>query len=184
MLLPITYDPLRSELTGATWEELKPFYSSIDPIRQIERASIWCWMAEHGRYLTGRTLDFGSGTQPYSDLVTGEYVPFEKIDNFGKAFELRLFDAVICNQVAQYLTDLPTELERMRSVLHEGGYLLLTFPTNWTVCEQSDLFRFTEKGMQLLLERTGFRFVSSDLRASVVVGNFQFQLGYGMVAQK
>lgn len=184
MRLPITYDALLNRVTNADDHELESFYSPVDRIRQIERASIRKWMEEHVQYLKGRVLDFGCGKQPYKDLILGEYFPVEK---GGYISREKPFDAIMCNQVVQYLHhgELQFLLELLHEVLRVDGHLLVTFPTNWDVCEPDiDLCRFTQTGMQKLLESIGFKFVSSDLRATVVLGNFQFQLGYGMVVQR
>ena len=87
-----------------------PFYESVfgtlGDIRAMERASIRAFMEQHKEKLTGRVLDFGAGEQPYRDLVSGEYIPFE-----GSEIQLMesvqvAFDVIMCNQVLQYV-DIP-----------------------------------------------------------------------------
>ena len=168
-------------LLGAEWEEVAPFYAAGDPIRQIERASIRAFMVKHRAYLKGRVMDFGAGEQPYRDLVDGEYCPFEK----GGRDPGGYFDAVMCNQVVQYLDD-PKQLLAWgtRAPLKVGGHLVMTYPTNWAEVETEDLWRFTKAGMERLLREIGFTVVAHELRAAVAVGAFQFPLGYGVIARR
>lgn len=182
MNLPIVLRPiLRQGLENATSAELAPFGDAADPIRQVERASIRAFMEKHRGYLKGRVLDFGAGKQPYKDLVEGEYVPYEKDGALPGGY----FDAVICNQVLQYVMDpLHTLQWGIRASLRVGGALVLTYPTNWDEVEKTDLWRFTELGMALLLQNLGFKVVAQERRAEVVFGNFKFPLGYGVVAIK
>lgn len=178
--LPLSYLPQRGELRGATWEEVAPFYSAEDSIRRMERASIRVWMEKHRGYLKGRVLDFGAGTQPYKDLVDGEYVPHEK----GESVAAGEFDAVICNQVIQYLESPGASLTQIAESLRPGGHLLLTYHGCWAEVEESDLWRFTKAGMSQLMGYVGLHVVHHELRAEVVIGNFRFPTGYGVVARK
>lgn len=181
--LPLVYAPpvvSGTKVLGADWSEIGHFYPG-DPIRQIERASIRAWMVKHRDLLTGRVLDFGSGDEPYKDLVAGEYVPHEKDSQGPHGY----FDAVICNQVLQYVND-PENVLRwaIAASLKRGGHLLLTYATNWDEVEKEDLWRFTKSGMERLLQKCGFTILAHDLRAKVQFGNFSFPLGYGVLCQR
>jgi SAM-dependent methyltransferase len=160
----------------------KPFYESADPIRRMERASIRWWMESQREHLKGRVLDFGAGTQPYKDLVDGEYVPYEKDEApiVGQAV-----DAIMCNQVIQYLEDPYGVLNwAFRSSLRVGGFLVMTYPVCWPEVEDTDLQRFTKAGMERELRRCSYTIVTHDLRAHVTVGGLSFPLGYGVICQK
>lgn len=178
--LPLSYSPGSAGLQGASWEEVAHFYPSGDPIRQIERASIRAFMEQHREHLRGRVLDFGAGKQPYRDLAQGEYVPFEQGDESPEG----PFDAIMCNQVVQYLPGLWGYLKAFLDDLRPGGRLLMTYPTNWPEVEASDYGRFTKAGMALLLESVGFTIEAHQMRAQVVLGHNSFALGYGVVCRK
>jgi SAM-dependent methyltransferase len=154
---------------------------SADPIRQVERASIRAFMEKHAACLTGRVLDFGAGQQPYRDLVSGDYIPYEKGGHLTGGY----VDAVMCNQVLQYV-DRPLDILRhgIYSALKPGGHLLLTYPTNWDEVEPTDLWRWTRAGMEQLLRQAGFAILIHERRAEVVLGNFKFPLGYGAVCTR
>lgn len=181
MNLPISYNAQTMQLTGATEAEIRPFYETPDTIRRIERASIRQFMEDNQSSILGRTLDFGAGLQPYRDLVNGEYVPFEKNDGFD--FSANSFDTIICNQVVQYIPSPRGLIRDFWRILRNGGNLILTFPTNWDEVEPEDLHRLTFSGMSSLLRSECFHVRKSALRAQVRVGNFNFPLGYGIVAQ-
>jgi SAM-dependent methyltransferase len=148
-------------------------------VRQLERGSIRDFMQRHRQYLKGRVLDFGAGKQPYRDLVDGEYVPYEKGENLPEGE----FDALMCNQVVQYLPNPPLQISRFARMLRPGGYLAMTYPTNWDEVEQEDYWRLTRSGMERILGNAGFRILVHERRAEIDLGGFKFPLGYGVVAQ-
>jgi SAM-dependent methyltransferase len=177
--LPLSFNLDTKGLGGAYWKDAEPFYPN-DKIRQVERASIRAFMEKYRGLLRGRVLDFGAGTRPYQDLVDGEYVPLEQGDWFGPG----PFDAVMCNQVAQYLGDPSAALDEIACRLRQGGRLVMTYPTNWPEVEETDLWRFTKAGMTHLLEGAGFTILAHDLRAELVSGANRFALGYGVVCTR
>jgi len=157
-----------------------------DTIREHERQSIRAFMENHSGYLRGRVMDFGAGKlgtcrepEPYRDLVDGEYVPYDKGDQWPDG----QFDCVICNQVLQYVHDPRYELERLREKLQFGGHLVLTYATCWDEVEQDDLWRFTKAGMSRLLRYAGFDVLLHERRAGINLGGFTFALGYGVLAR-
>jgi SAM-dependent methyltransferase len=159
-------------------------------VRQLERGSIRVFMEKYSHLLTGRVLDFGSGAEPYRDLVRGEYVPFDTyehgiVPSRGKA-SLQVtgkFDSVMCNQVFQYLVEPAAQLREFGSWLKPNGHLVMTYPTNWDEVENNDFWRFTKAGMELWLKRSGFSIVAHEQRAVINLDGFKFPLGYGVVAK-
>lgn len=148
-------------------------------VREMERSSIRVFMEENRGYLKGRVLDFGAGREPYRDLVDGEYVPFEP----GGVIEPP-FDAVMCNQVIQYLESPLAQLRQFRTdFLRPGGHLVMTGPTNWAEVEGCDLFRFTRAGIKFLMGQAGFETLILKSRAAINLGGFELSLGWGLVAR-
>lgn len=179
MKLPLAFYPRSMSVDGASWSEITHFYPG-DPIRQIERASIRAFVEKHRELLNGRVLDFGSGDEPYKDLVSGEYCPHEK-----GAHISGYFDTVLCNQVLQYVEDPYTIIRwAFHASLKRGGHLLLTYASNWDEVENEDLWRFTKQGMEKLLKSAGFTILEHALRAKVQIQNFSFPLGYGVLCQR
>lgn len=167
-----------------------------DTIRDVERASIFKFVASCADQLTGRVLDYGCGLQPYREIVEaagGDYVGYDRAAfpanvsgrDVGEASLGDWHDAVVCTQVAQYWPDPYYELavqisNRLRP---RHGHLILTYPTCWDEVEPDDLWRFTRAGMERLLARAGFEVLRHERRAEVAVGGFRFPLGYGVLAR-
>ena len=162
---------------------------AADPIRAMERASIRAFMEQHKEKLKERVLDFGSGEQPYRDLIEGDYFPFEgsEIQLLENIAEV---DTIMCNQVLQYVDVPDFTLQVFASHLTPGGHLILTYATNWDEVPNDcyhgshcDRWRFTKKGMEDLLARAGFEVLEHQRRCEVRVGAFTFPIGYGVVAR-
>jgi SAM-dependent methyltransferase len=161
-------------------------HSGPHVIREIEVDSLRKFVEAQRRYLRGRVLDFGAGKpgtcrqpQPYRDLIEGEYVPYD----LGDQEPAGPFDAILCTQVIQYLDEPLWQLGWFRAALRRGGYLVMTWPTNWDEVEESDRWRFTKSGMQRLFDCAGgWRVLVCERRAEVKVGAFTFPLGYGVAA--
>lgn len=163
--------------------------ADYDPIRQAEIISIRRFLEARRGLLTGRILDFGAGKpgtcrapEPYRDLCEGpdaEYFPFDR----GDVLPPGPWDVVLCTQVLQYVSDPGAVLDLFGRWLHpRQGTLILTYPTNWAECENTDLWRFTKAGVERMLSRAHFQVVAHVRRAEVQVGAFHFPLGYGVVA--
>ena len=153
-----------------------------DSVRALERASIRSFMERSRPYLQGRVLDFGSGKQPYRDLVLGEYVPIDQGDVWPVATEA--FACIVCNQVLQYIENPAKLLDNFHAWLcARHGCLVMTYPTNWDEVEGTDLWRFTKAGMELLLKRSRFEILIHERRAEIDLHGFKFPLGYGVVAR-
>jgi SAM-dependent methyltransferase len=163
-------------------------FASYDAVRKIERWSIREFMREQSAagYLKGKVLDYGCGKQPYKGLVDGEYIPYSPCTDTTQSLALLYSkcDAVICNQVTQYVQDVPVMLKHFRNLLRPEGKLVLTFATNWDEVEQGDLHRFTARGMELMLNASEFNVLVRVRRAEVTHGLFRFPLGYGMVCKR
>ncbi len=170
-------------MNAAQQAEMHRDFAQYDAVRRIERWSIREFMRENAALLTGRVLDYGCGDMPYKDLVRGEYVPYEPTDKHPRMAQVS-FDAIMCNQVSQYVNRFDKTLREMYHSLKHEGHLVMTFATNWDEVEDTDLFRYTNVGMSMLLELAGFYVVKCERRAQVTHGLFKFPLGYGVVARK
>lgn len=177
-------------------DELDRSYSGYDYIRQIERHSIRQFMKENRRFLMGRVLDFGAGAQPYRDLVSGTYVPHEIHDPPLEAYEMsgvltrptdrEAYDAIMCNQVLQYVPNVLGLIRLFRDLLCPKGYLVMTYATNWDEVEVEDVHRYTRSAVNEMMTGVpgGFRILVHERRAEICIPPMRFPLGYGIVAQK
>ena len=164
-------------------------------VRVIERASIRAFVESCSEQLRGSVLDIGAGEQPYREIVEragGQYVPYDapsfpaslaRRDTTGEAWGKR-FDTLLCNQVVQYVEEVVEMLRRHRADhLNRGGFLVLTYPTNWAEVEPEDLHRFTCAGMGRILSDAGFTALRHERRAEINLGGFVLPIGYGVLAR-
>ncbi len=164
-----------SDLVGLDRSAIRAFVESVD------------WPTK------GRVLDYGCGTRPYHDIVEAagcEYHGFDRASfpanmsrtDVGPPLELSGWDAILCTQVVQFVPGTAKMLTDFRLGLRAGGILVLTYPTNWPEVNAGDLWRFTAEGMALLVTDAGFAVTRNELKVSVTVGDWEFALGYGLVA--
>lgn len=162
-------------------------------LRDIERASIRQFLTDHQHLLTGRVLDYGSGKQPYRDIVEsagGKYVPFDLVGLPGSCAAEDSphgweghYDAVVLTQVAQYLEDPEGILYEIWLLLRErGGVLLATGPVNWPIVEKDDLRRYTPEGFHRVLDEAGFRNIDVRERAHVDFQGERWCIGWQATA--
>lgn len=93
---------------------------------------------------------YGDETWDYSniDIVSS-------LDNL--PLEDNAVDAVICTQVLEHVNEPQQVLNELYRVLKHGGALYLSAPQGWGVHQSPhDYFRFTNYGLQYLLEKSGF----------------------------
>lgn len=166
-----------------------------DELTRIENESIRAFVhaAADDGFLKGRVLDYGCGKRPYLRIVEehgGDYhgwdhadLPANQVGTVGGiTYPLEMqWDAILCNQVVQYVPfffrddgrirrpygeGLPVLLREFYWALHEArGCLVLTYPTNWPEVQEADLHRFTKAGMERLLLEAGFGIVRHEPRA-------------------
>lgn len=185
-------------------------------VRVLEGSSIREFVESCSDDLGGRVLDYGAGKQPYRDIVEaagGDYHPFDRAsfpanvsgdDVGGELHADDRFDAILCNQIVQYVPlygpPFPGEgypslplLHLLAGLFHHlggndgdpdvSGALVLTYPTSWAIVEPQDLCRFTPAGMDSILGAAGFQVERHDLRAELDLGGFRLPLGYGVLAR-
>ena len=127
-------------------------------------------MGEVTALATGRLLDAGCGTKPYTGIFAGHvqrHIGLEKgrrrygrADVWGDVLALPFrdcaFDTALCNQVLEHVPEPRMAMDELARVLRPGGYLIVTAPHIWGLHEvPHDYFRFTPYGLRHLAERAG-----------------------------
>jgi SAM-dependent methyltransferase len=95
------------------------------------------------------------------------------------------FDVVICEQVIEHVLDPAAAAENLRGLCNPGGHVIVSTPFLVRIHElpeyrMNDYWRFTPRGLRLLLERAGLEVdaVQSWGNRSCVVGNFDLWPAY------
>lgn len=114
--------------------------------------------------LRGRILDVGCGDKPYQSLLVEaqEYIGLDvcddrKVDILVDSMrpwplEHDSFDAVLCTQVLEHVTDTEGMLRSIRQVIKPGGMLIITAPFIYNAHGiPEDYHRFSIYGMEKLL---------------------------------
>lgn len=122
----------------------------------------------------GILLDAGCGLKPYEGLFADRvetYIGLEygletvyrghKADLFGDVSELPVatesVDTILCTEVLHHVKTPQATLDEFFRVLKPRGLLVLTALFVFPKVGERDYFRYSAKGMKVLLERSGFR---------------------------
>ncbi len=145
----------------------------------LERESIYRFVAEQAQVIApgSRVLDVGAGEAPYRELFDEHvYVTLDhadtphsgKVDLHGAAESIPAedgsFDAIVCTQVLEHVSQPLQALREFRRVLRTDGALIATVPFVWEEHETPyDFYRYTRYGIEQLLLDAGFAEI--DVRA-------------------
>jgi len=134
------------------------------------------WLAAQTATIQGSVLSIGSADDSdgagrhYRDYftradsyTTSEYIPYPGCD---LVIDVRhmpqvsdaSFDCVFCSGVLEHVDDYDAGMREIRRVLKPGGVLLLGLPFRQKLhLAPTDYWRFTEFGIRMLLQRTGYQ---------------------------
>ncbi len=123
-------------------------------------------------HLQGKIIDYGCGQMPYAPLFKNSEVigadieqPTMKskarvlIKNNKTSLKKSSFDVAICTEVVEHEKEPKKVLKEINRLLKKNSYLILTAPFMIPEHEERDYWRYTLKGLKLLVENNGFQVV-------------------------
>ncbi len=148
---------------------------------EVDNYRLYEFMAQVGRSLTPEmwVLDAGAGEGKYYDelrhthyvgvdLSVGDeawdYGNLDAVSDLMRlAFCKAAFDAAVCTQVLEHVTEPSQVLAELYRVLKPGGKLFLSAPQSWYQHQKPcDYYRYTSFGLRYLLEKAGFQVASIE----------------------
>jgi SAM-dependent methyltransferase len=149
------------------------------------------WLAGYGLYtdlhelvatLEGAVLDVGSGTKPYApwkkptvrwigiDVAPGPGVDILIPANGAWPLESASYDAVLCTQVLEHLSNLELTLQEVVRVLKPGGRLIVSAPFIYNEHGAlGDFRRFSADGLEHVIRARGFEVL--EVRRQGAIGS-------------
>lgn len=122
-------------------------------------------------------LDAGAGECPYKQFFLNQHYvaadlgfgdirwDYSRLDLVcaleALPFKANVYEAVICTQVLEHVREPGAVLQETLRVLKPEGTLYLSAPQGWGIHQPPhDYFRFTQYGLQYLMEKAGFEVLS------------------------
>ncbi len=148
---------------------LNPFF--------LGKSAMFINVKKFSRFISGKTLDVGSGSKPYFGLFqevttyvgmdieqSGHKHDLESIDVFYDGvtfpFEENTFDSLVFFEVLEHVFNPDTFFKQIKKVVKPEGYCLVTIPFVWGEHEQPyDFARYSSFGLKHLFEEHGFEII-------------------------
>ena len=143
----------------------------------LGRSAMYINVKKYSKFVSGKTLDVGSGSKPYIGLFnkvttyigmdieqSGHKHQREYIDVFydGETFpfEENTFDSLVFFEVLEHVFNPDTFFKQISKVVKPGGNCLVTIPFIWGEHEQPyDFARYSSFGLKHMFDKHGFEIV-------------------------
>lgn len=180
-------EPWRPPPFASTSNRMGRIIAACRRLLDLQAASVWRDLREPLASVRGVVLDVGAGAQPYRDLLSTS-VTYKAIDiaDAGESFgyqnpDTEYFsgdtwpvksdsvDVVLSTETLEHVPDPDRFLGEAHRVLRREGMIVLTVPfsARWHYVPY-DYWRFTPSGLQMLLERNGFRSIVVHARGNAL----------------
>lgn len=134
------------------------------------------------RFARGRLIDLGCGDMPFRESIIDQVSVYDGLDlhpctwgtyigNVEDMFMIgtESYDTAICLEVLEHVSDPFRAAREIYRILKPGGVLILSVPhLSRLHNEPDDYYRFTQHGVENLLERAGFNLVALEKRGGLL----------------
>jgi len=162
----------------------------------FSRKDLYTTVKNNSKYISGKVIDFGCGTQPYKQLFNAEEYVGVEIDIPGEykdkgivyydgkhiPFEDETFDSMISSEVFEHVVNIEEIVKELNRVLKTGGNALITVPFVYPRhCWPNDYRRYTYEGIKKLLTSNGFEILKCESNAGFIesiaelINNYVFE---------
>ena len=173
-----------------------PFYSGYFCRSRLDRA-----IASQIPRVRGVFLDVGCGIKPY-EKIFGKYVDKyygieyssdsgyrgNRADVAGDASEMPFadesFDTILCTEVMEHVMNPEKVIAEFARILKPGGAAIVTVPFFFPIHDTFDFFRYTDKGIAVIMERYGLEIEEvrplsgTGVTIALMVNMFIFEIGF------
>jgi SAM-dependent methyltransferase len=136
-------------------------------------------VASSAAFASGALLEAGCGHKPYEDYFRGQVSLYcgmdynaesgyrgNRADVYGDVarlpFRAEGFSTILCTEVLEHVPNPHAVVAELFCGLRPGGVLICTAPFVFPVHDEHDYFRYTSKGLKVLLEAGGFEVISQE----------------------
>ena len=157
---------------GKIYLTLKSFSKKISEYT-IGRESLNNFLKTNRDFITGKTLDIGSGPENIkeflelsNDIIRLDINRKAKPDILCDARNLPIkekkLDSILCLQMLEHTSNPEKVIKEANKSLKTSGIFIVTVPMAWMIHAQEDCYRFTEKGLKYILESNGFEILKLE----------------------
>ncbi len=135
------------------------------------------------KYVKGKLIDLGCGDAPFKRKIEGLVTRYDTLDLFPRRTELTYvsdiqdmpavpsasYNSAICLEVLEHVADPFRAIREIYRILAPGGVLIASAPHLSRLHDPPhDYFRYTNFGLQSMLEQVGFRIVCIRQRGGLL----------------
>ena len=173
-----------------------PFHAGFWVKKRIDDA-----VAAHAHRAHGTMLDVGCGIKPYEKLFAPyvekyygtEYSPESgyrgnRADVAGDAsampFADASFDTILCTEVLEHVMNPEKVAAEFARILKAGGTAIITVPFAFPIHDEYDFFRYTDKGIAVIMQRYGLEveevqpLSGTGVTLAIMINLFWCELGF------
>ena len=173
-----------------------PFHAGYFVVTRIKQA-----IASQTSCVKGIFLDVGCGVKPY-EKVFGKYVDKyygieyspesgfrgNRADVAGDASEMPFadesFDTILCTEVMEHVMNPEKVIAEFARILKPDGVAIITVPFFYPIHDTFDFFRYTDKGIAVIMERYGLEIEEvrplsgTGVTIAMMLNMFIFEIGF------